>query len=98
MPIVTINRISEYENRFRKIRLEVKGKLVAKINNGEKQKLELSNGKHYIQAKIDWCTSNILEVELIEDINIKLMKGKGSALYRTTFGFKEYLLLQLGVD
>ena len=53
MPIVTINRISEHENRFRKIRLEVNGKLFAKINNSEKQKLELPYGKHYIQAKID---------------------------------------------
>lgn len=98
MPIVTINRISEYENRFRKIRLEVNGKLFAKINNGEKQKLELPCGKHYIQAKIDWCTSNILEVELVEDIDVKLMKGKGPTLYRTTFGYKKYLLLQLEVN
>ncbi|MFC7444742.1 hypothetical protein [Mesoflavibacter profundi] len=98
MPTVTFNRISEYENRFRKIRLEVNGKLFTKINNGEIKKLELPYGKHYFQAKIDWCTSNILEVELIEDIDIKLMKGKGSTLYRTTFGYKKYLLLQLEVN
>lgn len=93
MPILTINRANEYENKGRKIQILINDKSVAKIKNGEMLKLELPSGKHMIQAKIDWCYSNILELELNKDTNIKLGKGKGSALYRITFGYKNYLQL-----
>ncbi|WP_299119577.1 hypothetical protein [uncultured Winogradskyella sp.] len=97
MPILHINRISEYENRARKIKIEVNGKLITKIKNGENLELELTPGKHLIQAKIDWCSSNLLEVEMEEqtETNVELKKGEGSAIYRITFGYKEYLKLIL---
>ncbi len=93
MPIITINRIREFENRFRKIRIEIDGKLAGKIKNGEKKQFTVSHGKHYIQAKIDWCTSNILEINSTQEVNIELCKGEGSVLYRTISGYKEYLKL-----
>ena len=95
MPKIIINRISEYENRARKIKIEIDGTLVAKIKNGETCELEVSAGKHHIQAKIDWCTSNLLELETDKDseIHLELRKGLGSALYRTFFGYKAYLQL-----
>jgi hypothetical protein len=95
MPTLTINRISEYENKGRKIRIEIDGKLVTKIKNGENLSLELSSGKHSLQAKIDWCSSNVLEIEMKEhtNINVELRKGLRSAIYRITFGYKAYLQL-----
>ena len=97
MPILNINRVSEYENKTRKIRIEVDGKLITKIKNGENIALKLSTGQHFIQAKIDWCSSNLLEIEMEEhsEINIELKKGEGSVIYRVTFGYKEYLQLTL---
>ncbi|WP_299114607.1 hypothetical protein [uncultured Winogradskyella sp.] len=95
MSKIIINRISEFENRARKIKLQIDGEILGEIKNGEELTFEISPGHHYIQAKIDWCTSNLIETHIEENSKIKfeLRKGLGSALYRTTFGYEKYLQL-----
>jgi len=80
MPKLFIHRISEFENRARKIKIELDGKLVAKIKNGEKLELEVQN-------VLD------LEVDSYSKIKVELSSGDGSSLYRAFFRAKEYLKL-----
>ncbi|WP_298895171.1 hypothetical protein [uncultured Psychroserpens sp.] len=95
MPKLTIHRVSSYENRARKIKVEIDGKVVDTIKDGEESTFEISLGVHTIQAKIDWCSSNVITYHAEDDsiIKLELRKGAGSALYRVTFGYKNYLSL-----
>jgi len=95
MPKILIHRISEFENRARKIKIELDGKPVAKIKNGEKLKLDVPSGKHTIQAKIDWCSSNLLDLDVDDSskIELALSSGDGASLVRVLFRTKEYLKL-----
>jgi len=95
MPKLLIHRISEFENRARKIKIELDGTPFAKIKNGEDLELEIPSGKHTLQAKIDWCSSNLIELDIDNSSKIKvvLSSGSGSALYRMIFSTKDYLKL-----
>ncbi len=95
MPKLIIHRISEFENRARKIKIELNGELAVTIKNGETLELDIPSGTHTIQAKIDWCSSNLLELEANDtsSIEVVLSSGEGSSLYRVIFKLKEYLKL-----
>ena len=95
MPKISIYRVSEFENRMRKIHILIDGEPKAKIGNGKNIDLEIAAGKHTAQAKIDWCTSNLLEFEIDNESNIRLelRSGKGFVFYRVIFGYQNYLQL-----
>ncbi|MFS4446185.1 hypothetical protein [Maribacter sp. 2307UL18-2] len=95
MPKLSIQRTSEFENRARKIKIELDGALVCNIKNGEHITLDISSGKQLIQAKIDWCTSNRpeLDVDATSHPKIILSSGDGPGLFRFLFKTNEYLKL-----
>ncbi|MEP3210827.1 MAG: hypothetical protein ABJN95_16615 [Maribacter sp.] len=95
MPKLSIKRISEFENRARKIQINLDGKIVATIKNGEQLELDVPTGKHTVQAKIDWCSSNLIEFEAdtLSHIALELKSGDGPSLFRIIFRAKEYLKL-----
>lgn len=95
MPKLSIQRTSEFENRARKINIEINGELVCKIKNGEHISLDIPSGKHSIQAKIDWCTSNRLELDVEDTSHLKIVlsSGDGPGLFRFLFKTNEYLKL-----
>ncbi|MGJ8761263.1 MAG: hypothetical protein ACSHXA_12010 [Polaribacter sp.] len=70
MTKIRIKRNSEWNNKARAIGIYIDGKKVGTINDGEAQEYEIDNGNHEIFAKIDWCRSpkmvlNINENEII---------------------------------
>ena len=95
MPKLQINRISEFKNRARKINIKLDNESIAKIKNGEKLELDIPVGTHTLQAKIDWCSSNLLELEMDDSstIVVVLSSGDGSSLMNSLFKTKEYLKL-----
>lgn len=95
MPKLSIHRISEFENRARKIKLEIDGLPVCTIKNGEHITLDVPLGKHSLQAKIDWCSSNRIEWDATADSHPKIMlsSGDGFSLFRTMFRPHAYLKL-----
>jgi hypothetical protein len=62
-----IKRNSEYNNYGRNIRLYLDGEKIGKIKNGEEIIFDQKPGKHLLQAKIDWCSSNKMNIDLTEN-------------------------------
>jgi hypothetical protein len=103
MATIRISRVNEYVNRVRKIKLLIDGVEFNTISNGETKDLEIPVGAHTIQAKIDWCSSNKLTVNISENTTkeIELSSyatnkplGSFAALYYITFGANKYLNLK----
>ena len=67
MTKIRIERNSEWNNKARKIGIYIDGEKVGTINDGETQEYEVENGKHEIFAKIDWCRSPKIELNITED-------------------------------
>lgn len=97
MASIRISRIAESENKWRDIKVLIDGKLVGKIGNGHSQTYELQSGKHSVQAKIDWCSSPILEIDLKKEevALLQLQSGKLPAILRILFTPKKYLDLSM---
>ncbi len=76
MSKIRIERNSEWNNKVRKIRIYVNGIKVGAISNGETQQYQLEPGTHEVFAKIDWCGSQKLLLNLSENETTTLkLKG-----------------------
>tara|TARA_B110000503_G_scaffold133608_1_gene211405 strand:+ start:965 stop:1378 length:414 start_codon:yes stop_codon:yes gene_type:complete len=64
MPKIIIKRVSEWNNRFRNIGVYVNGEKLGVIKNGEIAEYEIEPCRHELSAKIDWCGSQSLTLEL----------------------------------
>lgn len=98
MAIISINRLSGYSNKFRKIKLVLDHQVIAELKDGEIKIINVSPGPHTIKAEIDWCQSNEIELTIREGETKELvLKGTNPflALYYITFGRKNYLLLEM---
>ncbi len=51
----------------RRLPVRVDGEVVATLRPGERQAVEISPGHHVVQAKMDWCTSPPLPVDVAGD-------------------------------
>jgi hypothetical protein len=67
MAQLKIKRISEYINYGRNIRLYLDGEKIGKIKDGDVIIFDQKPGKHLLQAKIDWCSSKKMNIELTEE-------------------------------
>ena len=84
MAKINIQRSNEYFNRIRNYRIYVDGKKVGTIENGESKDFEIEEGNHLIEAKIDWCGSPKVSVE-IKNNETKTLKVRG-------FNFAKWLI------
>ncbi len=57
MAIIKIERTNEFLNRMRDYKIYIDGKEVGTIANGETKTFETNSGQHTLAAKIDWCAS-----------------------------------------
>ncbi|GEM_PF-385928 len=97
-----IRRPNQYPDRIRRYRVYVDGSLVGTLKAREELALNLPTGEHEIVARIDWCGSNTLRVNIRAEeateieVSSNAMKGAGFlALYYVTFGHSKYLTLRL---
>ena len=67
MPKLIIKRTSEWNNRMRGIVIFLDGKKIGVIRNGELKEFEIEPGEHNIKAKIDWCGSEKLLINLADN-------------------------------
>src|SRR5690242_15915746 len=51
----------------RRYKIFVDGKVAARVAIGATQRLSVSDGRHQIYAKIDWCQSDVIDFEVRED-------------------------------
>ena len=63
---ITIYNKEQSVNKFRKITILLDGKYCCAVANGERHSIALSPGAHTLKAKIDWCGSNPLSLEIKE--------------------------------
>lgn len=52
---------------FRAYKIFIDGAEAESIKSGETKRLELSEGQHTIQLKIDWCTSKVENFSISEN-------------------------------
>lgn len=76
MGTIIINRTNEYLNRIRDYGVYIDGKKVGTIANGETKEFNVFAGKHSVFAKIDWCSSPTLSLDL-NDHETKSLKVGG---------------------
>ena len=74
MATIRINRTSEYINRGRNYNIFIDGEKVGTISDGETKDFPSTAGQHIVSAKIDWCSSPALSIDVKEDkiINLKI--------------------------
>ncbi len=67
MEKIVIKRTNEFINRFRNYKIFIDGQQVGTIGNGETKEFLVSIGQHSLIAKIDWCTSQELQINIDEN-------------------------------
>ncbi|WP_026809509.1 hypothetical protein [Arenibacter latericius] len=67
MAKIIIERKSEWNNKARDFEIYLDGEKVGSIRDGNTLEIEVEPGRHQLIAKIDWCRSNVLEIELNEN-------------------------------
>ena len=88
MATIRLKRTSEYNNRMRDYKIFIDGQQVGTIANGETKDFPSTVGQHILTAKIDWCSSPDISIELKENQTKNLKVG----------GFKNgQLLLPIGL-
>lgn len=82
---------------LRKYKLVVDQSIVAKLGPGEACTIDVSTGSHQVFLKVDWCRSDMLEVDLTAGEIAKLVcrprSGIFTDLYWITFGRRRYISL-----
>ncbi|MCB7479866.1 hypothetical protein [Christiangramia sediminis] len=84
MPKLLVKRNSEWANKMRSFDLYLNGRKFAEIKDKQVLSFEIPEGKYQLMAKIDWCGSQPLDIEISEG-EIKRIEVKG-------FIFSKYLL------
>lgn len=64
MTTIRLKRKSEVENKMRNFKILLNGKEIGKISDGELKDFSIEPGKHTLTAKIDWCSSKPLELNM----------------------------------
>ncbi len=72
MTKIKIERNSEWNNKAREIGIYIDGEKVGTINDGETQDYAIENGEHEVYAKIDWCRSQKIKLNIAENETIIL--------------------------
>jgi hypothetical protein len=81
---ISLKREQQYADSLRKYTLFLDGKESGTISKDEEKKIQISPGKHNIELKIDWCTSNKLEFEIKPNQKLNFFCGsnlKGFKLF-----------------
>lgn len=89
MATLRIRRNSEFNNKMRNFKIFIDGQQVGTIADGETKDFETTMGEHIITAKIDWCSSQDILVNVNHDqiIHLKLTGYKyGQVLAPIGFG------------
>lgn len=102
MPVLQIKRSDEYANRFRNIKIFLDGKQLGSIKNAATESFEIPEGRHLLQAKIDWCSSNTITL-VIKGGETKIFSmtsfakknplGSMAVLYYISFAANKFLHL-----
>ena len=66
MPILRINRKSEFFYKLRNYDIHIDGVKCGKVKNGEIKDFEVTEGKHTVRARVDWAGSEEVTLDFKE--------------------------------
>ncbi|MDP2176038.1 MAG: hypothetical protein Q8K70_09025 [Bacteroidota bacterium] len=75
MATIRLKRTSEYNNRMRDFKIFIDGQQVGTIANGETKDFPTTVGQHIVTAKIDWCSSTDISVDVVDNHTKTLKVG-----------------------
>jgi hypothetical protein len=75
MGTLSITRTSQYTNSHRRCSILVDGIHAADVSDGETARIQVDDGIHEVVAKLDWCRSKPLEVEVEPGGQVRLRTG-----------------------
>jgi hypothetical protein len=91
-------RANAYQDRARAYKVMLDGEEVGRVKRGESVSFDAAPGGHQLQLKIDWATSEPLDVQVAggQDLNFECWPNSSplTALYWITFGRKRYIGLE----
>lgn len=73
--MIKINRKTGYIDKRRSYTVILDNNYLGKIDHGETTSYEVSQGKHTIYLKIDWCRSNKIDFYILEKQSIEFDCG-----------------------
>jgi len=76
MPILRIKRAAEFINLLRNYQIYINGKKAGSVANGKTKDFIVPAGQHTVKAKIDWCSSPEISLN-VEENNIEIVRVKG---------------------
>ena len=98
--MLKIHRYTAWQDKVRKYKIVLDGNTLGKISEGETLAFPISNGKHELTLKIDWCRSQKLifekndsDVEFECGSNLRGWKIFLGILY-VTLKYNEYISLK----
>lgn len=98
---LTIKRATQFADKLRDYAICIDGAHAGVIRAGTALTLELPVGRHKVVARIDWCSSNVLDVAVRAEDATEIEVGSNAlaaaglaALYSITFGRSKYLYLR----
>jgi len=100
MPRLVVTRPTAFRDRLRAYRIFVDGTNVGDVRAGGQVELEISPGRHRVEARVDWCSSTPLSVEASgEPIRLEVGSDWSSwnpfeLLARLTWKKNEYLYVR----
>ncbi|HXG08754.1 MAG TPA: hypothetical protein VNK04_03110 [Gemmataceae bacterium] len=94
MAAIRIRRPTQYADWLRKYRLFVDGVPVAEISRGSEVEIDVTPGWHEVLARIDWCSSGTLWIEVRQDEVCQLEVGSNIRGWRMFVGFVYAFILR----
>ena len=87
-----------YTDSLRKYKVIIDGDVVGKVRRGEEKSFPVAPGEHWVRLKIDWGSSQPVDVSLAEGQEVSLYcepRAKPwTILYWMTFGRNRYITLR----
>lgn len=101
MVTITVHRDKGYADKLRKYQVLLNGVEIGRLAEGDKLVHQVSEGRHVIEAKVDWCGSKPLSFEAnANDVSVTVKSAlRGwrvllAGLY-AIFNRRGYLTLEL---
>jgi hypothetical protein len=95
MAKIIINRKGQYRNRLRSIRVFIYGNEVGSVKNDSSEEFTVEEGKHTVQCKIDWCGSQVFDVD-VKPGEVKMLKLQSGMKYYNAMSFVVIIIVVAG--
>ena len=94
--MIIIKRVTGYADMIRAYKVFFDGTKIGEIRQGESKQFPVQEGKHTLQLKIDWCTSEPVSFDLADKpITFKCgSKNPLKTMFSAFFKTKDYMWLK----